>query len=432
MVIVTRVILLFAVVVASGTWVFAGSLAWRGQLLADQLLATDAARIKALSLPLAAEPAYTVARLEMEKVDFDQTIVADHLRAALKRQPLHAHYWLDYAEFEATRGNDEPALRHVVTAKELWPTRARLLFRAAQVEILLGDEPAALNTLAGAWHADPASEAGVEAIELAWGLLEDKTTLLSVFLPHDTPPNMHLPDYPARLFEFAIETDDVDFVDDAWDKLPESMKAPGESLFAYIDVMIANDAHGRARKKWHSLIANEDASNLISNGSFEAELINGGLGWRWANGLGFEISRDGDSSVVGRTSLRVTFDGQQNVNFANLNQTVVVQPEGLYRLTGQWRGHDVTTRAGPYIEVRSLDGGQSTREVTEVHWGSWDWSAFSVTVEVPESVRLLQIGLRREKTTNLDNKLGGSIWFDDIQLTQISALATEDLSLSER
>jgi hypothetical protein len=87
--------------------------------------------------------------------------------------------------------------------------------------------------------------------------------------------------------------------------------------------------------------------NLVTNGSFEFEIVNGGLDWRIIPVKGVVVSTDNRTFFDGVRSLRIEFGGKDFHVF----QYIPVKPKTLYRFTGYMRVQRVTTDSGPRFQI---------------------------------------------------------------------------------
>lgn len=158
----------------------------------------------------------------------------------------------------------------------------------------------------------------------------------------------------------------------------------------------------------------------IVNGGFEQELAQAGFGWIARDVKGAKWERDDEISYQGKYSLRIDFNGKENIAYHHLWQLVPAQPGGRYRLRGQWRGAYVTTRSNPYFQVFSVAAEKNVSARSESKRLTWDWQPFEMDLTMPEDAWFLTVRLRRNKTDALDNLISGAIWLDEISLETVS------------
>lgn len=111
----------------------------------------------------------------------------------------------------------------------------------------------------------------------------------------------------------------------------------------------------------------------------------------------------------------IEFLGTENLNFAGVQQQMLVEPGTTYNLTAQLRTEDLTTDQGVYLEV--LPGGGGSRLLkTDPLFGTQEWQSLGGLVEVPENVHTVVIRLRRNRSQQIDSRIAGKIWLDSVRL----------------
>ena len=90
----------------------------------------------------------------------------------------------------------------------------------------------------------------------------------------------------------------------------------------------------------------------LFNGNFEFEPTPSPFDWNLGHAQGVEVTRDCSTAGPGNCSLRISFAGTQNLDFAAASQLAFVQP-GPYRLHASIRTEGLTTDQG--IRFRICD-----------------------------------------------------------------------------
>jgi hypothetical protein len=114
-------------------------------------------------------------------------------------------------------------------------------------------------------------------------------------------------------------------------------------------------------------------------------------------------------------SLRIQFAGLENVDFHHVVQTVVARP-GSYRFCAYVRTIGITTDRG--LGFRIFDVAKPARFDVRIAGvtGTQDWVALKKTIVVPEGTGPLAIQVTRTPSGKFDNKIGGTVWIDDVVL----------------
>lgn len=396
-------------------WVYAGAQGWLSQRAAA---ASDAAGPDAVTMFSGwdGEADLIRARSLMANARYEPREVTRLLNASSRYRPLYAPVWIDLAENAYRRQDPELALAYIRLARDLWPHRALLLWRIALLQIKLGRQDDALVSLADYWRANPKDTAKVMA--LARRLEPQPQRLLRRLFDAAPRRDIEPAFYRRQLFLFARSLGDPDFSFALWEQLPDGLRRDATYLYPLIELMLDKGRYQLAGQIWRQLYGGSD-DNALHNGTFEQELLKGGLGWRANDGAGYRIERDARVVYHGAFSLHIAFDGTENVQLNGLSQIVIAEPGRHYRLTGYWRGEDISTRSGVFVQMQTLDGERRVVERNEPRWGSWRWQAFEFDLQMPEDAHLLQLSVRRRQTSALDKLLAGDVWLDDLKLVVV-------------
>lgn len=397
-----------AVLLAGSTvaWLYAGTLQWRSAMVLEQAMSRP---VTALSTddPPRFDPNVALygARQLSARGDGDRQIALALLEHSLRARPLYAPAWADYADLLLRQGRRAEAGRAAEHAVSLWPERHRLVWRVALLQMRLGNTPAALDTLARYWRLVPAR--GPMTLGFARRLEPDTDAFLARMLPAHLSVNDTL---ARQLLDFARQRAEPDLARALWARLDADLRASRRLLLAYIDYLRAIDADHEARAVWSEVFGDPA---LVHNGGFERPLFDAGFGWRAGEPAGVSIRRVRGGAYEGAYSLLIEFDGEHNVNFSHLRQTLILEPGRTYRLSGYWRASEITTRSGVFVEL--YDAGQRSNRVrTEARFGSWDWERF--TLDITPTTPHLELRLRRRSVQALDRLIGGRLWLDDVRM----------------
>jgi len=163
-------------------------------------------------------------------------------------------------------------------------------------------------------------------------------------------------------------------------------------------------------KRYVSADSNYGVSNWIDNSGFESEPTGQGFDWRIQPSPGVKAGLDTSVARSGRSSLRIEFDGSENLDFHHVAQRVWLPP-GRYRLTAWMRTADLSTDQGLALAFN----GVSTPALTGVH----DWTRVSADITVHDSKSLGDVQVVRQRSWRFDGKLRGVAWIDDVELRPI-------------
>jgi hypothetical protein len=160
-------------------------------------------------------------------------------------------------------------------------------------------------------------------------------------------------------------------------------------------------------------------SNWIYDGGFEKDRSASSLNWQIDKLANVEIIMDASVVHSGHRSLRVAFDGKQNVSFNHVSQTVFVQP-GHYKFQAYVRCEGITADQGVGFQIFDAEDSGRIDLKTPQLVGNHGWTEIEEKVSIRPDTRLLRIQLIRKPSWKLfDNNTTGSLWIDDVQLLNI-------------
>ena len=131
--------------------------------------------------------------------------------------------------------------------------------------------------------------------------------------------------YLAYLYEIG----DKESAKKAWEKKASyGVKNDRGQTLRHIEFLIAHGDLNEAFQVWKARLQEEGLSipsdeNLITNGGFETkEILGGGFDWKIINVPGAEVSFDHSMAFEGKRSLKIVFNGKENVDFRHVYQFV--------------------------------------------------------------------------------------------------------------
>ena len=128
--------------------------------------------------------------------------------------------------------------------------------------------------------------------------------------------------------------------------------------FPYFRFLIAKQEVAAAQTAWQQL-AGVDPSlqpylpsreNLIVNGGFEENVLNGGFDWWYESNTHAALAIDTSDFFSGTRSLSVTFDGR-NPGDAGIVQFIPVKPNTEYEFSAESRTEDIESASGPRFAI---------------------------------------------------------------------------------
>lgn len=342
---------------------------------------------------------------------------ANAYQQAITLNPLDPRNWdgLTTAYLQAgDTAKAEAALRGWFLAVPLSPDAA---WRMGNFLVLQDRVKEALPYLKDAGQLSPPLRAPL--FELAWKLLGDPEEILHELIPSD-------PKVREEYLLFLLQTKRVGNAWEVWrtDRNHHGGHSLGLGYFL-IEELITADMGEEAANVWEDLLSDtgrtwtKPAGELMTNGDFEAGLPNQGLDWRISLLPGFQIALDDSMPQSGSHSLKVTFDGTSNPDFAHVTQAVPVEPNHDYRFRGYLKTDNITSDSGLRFELllRDPTPGQGRELRTESRLGVNPWTQEQVDFRTGPSTHFVIVILRRLRSSTLNNMIKGSVWIDNLSLS---------------
>jgi Tetratricopeptide repeat len=335
---------------------------------------------------------------------------------AAQLSPYNAGYWADLGAAYEWAGRNTDALRAFTRARALFPNSPEINWKAANFYVRTRRTSEALAALQKVLLEDGTKERQV--FVLAVNATNDNQEILDQMLPLRASEIL---DY----LNFQVETGRMEAADQTWATLLE-LKLPFELTrsFPYLDALIQHRDVDRLTAAWAALCirfpqevcARESSPNLITNGDFASVPLNGGLDWRVTPVQGAAVSEDASVGVTGGKSLRIDFDGKQNLEYGHVLQYVPVTPNTTYTFAAHMRAQGITTDSGPRFEVLDAYNPSKLFVSTENVTGTSDWSAHQLEFKTSADTHMLIVKIARPASHKFDNQLAGTVWIARVTL----------------
>jgi len=334
---------------------------------------------------------------------------------ATRLSPHDAQFWADLGAGYDWAGRSNDALDAFQHARSLFPNSPEINWRLANFYVRAGKTTQALRSLRMVLQED--STAGRRVFTLATNATRDRNALLKM-----------LPPQPAVFFDylnFLIERDDIAGAEEVWARVLQlDLPFDLRGAFPYLDALIQHAELRQLSNVWSALAQRFPAQvqrparspNLVTNGGFESDILNGGLDWRVLPTEGTVVSLDSVGVFEGVRALRIIFDGSHNVDYAHVFQYVPVQAKTRYRFSGHMRLQDITTASGLRFQVRDAYNMDNIFVSSENLVGTSGWLEQHAEFTTLPDTRLLLLRVVRPVSTKLDNQIAGTVWIDDVRL----------------
>ncbi len=190
----------------------------------------------------------------------------------------------------------------------------------------------------------------------------------------------------------------------------------------YASDLVRSKLYEQAETVWSEQIKARDPdfpkNNRVFNGGFELDPMSTFFDWHLQDVQGVKISRD-TAAASGKWSLRVDFQGLENLSWGNVFHNVVVTP-GDYRIEARIRTEGITTDQGIFLRVLDAESGAPLFE-TEHFTGTHNWTTVGKAIHVEAKAKLLTIQLVRSPSLKFDNKIAGTLRIDSVSVAPLAS-----------
>ena len=374
---------------------------------------SEPATPKALPLPqlLGGFAGREMALLAGAAAEVDPATALEVLEARVRNYPIDPQHWLDLARVHARRGDDRRVDVLLRKAHASRPEARDALWSAAQIALQSGNAALAERQLR-LWLAEfPRDTERALFIGSRW--IEAPGELLDRMLP---PGRSYL----AEAMRVARRQRDPELAEAVWARLEPRPGLDDPAFLNYAELLFGLGELARIRALWADRDPAYDGRG-VANGGFSRPLGGSfGLNWRInRTPASVQIERDDETFLSPPASLRVRFNGKENIRLGAPSIRILVEPNAHYRLAGRWRADGLTTRALPYMQLTARE--TRLRERRNVPATTFDWQAWEIEFSTGEETRIVELTLRRDPTDNFDRNIGGTVWLDDIALERLPA-----------
>ena len=331
-------------------------------------------------------------------------------RAAVQLDPHSARYWFDLASAYQVLGdisNQTLALESAIAAD---PTTPDVAWEAANLYLVQGDNDKASREFRVVLENDP--ELANLAIRLCWRINPDVDTLLRDVVPARSPAYIAF----LELLEIKQETAATAKV---WAALMASSQ-PFELryVYDYFQYLLNHKDVDQARLVWQQAAPRFGLSsylptrnNLIVNGDFGLDVLNGGFDWQYQKQGSVTLTLDPSDFHGGHRSLQITFDGPGVID-AGIRQFVAVQPSTLYEFSAYYKNGELEGAGGPHFTIQDAYTQAVLYDSDELKEAGF-WKSATGEFTTGADCKLVLLHVRRLPE---GSPIRGKLWVDDFHL----------------
>jgi tetratricopeptide (TPR) repeat protein len=341
----------------------------------------------------------------------DPQSAVDSLRAAVELNPHDARYWFDLAAAYQVTGDISGQRAALDRALQAEPTAPDVAWEAANFFLIDGDIDRALRE----FHVVIENDISLvdAALRACWRVRPDADALLRDAVPARTDSLISFLDLltSKQETEGAIKT---------WERLAQlHEKFQNRYLYDYVRYLIAVRRPDAAMSAWEesadilgltAYLPTED--NLVVNGDFSLDILNGGFDWTYVNRTGVRPLLDPSDFHQGHRSLFLTFEGP-GIDDAGIQQLIPVHGATTYDFSAYYKSADFEGAGGPQIVLRDAYTGAPLYASDPLNDADF-WKEVHSKVTTPDSTTLLLLAIERLPA---GSPIRGKLWLDDFELS---------------
>jgi tetratricopeptide (TPR) repeat protein len=340
----------------------------------------------------------------------DPQSAIENFRAAVALNPHDAHYWFDLAGAYQVTGDlpgQRSALEHALQAE---PTAPDVAWEAANFFIVDGDIDRALRELHVVIEND--LELVYPAFTASWHVRPDADALLRDAIPANT-------DSLIAFLNFLMGKQETEGAIKTWNRLTQlHEKFSNRYLFDFVHYLIAAHRPEAAMTAWEQAVNTLGLSayqtsddNLVVNGDFSLDVLNGGFDWIYEGRTGVRPELDPSEFHQGHRSLSLTFEGP-GISDAGISQLIPVRGATSYEFSVYYKSAEFEGAGGPQIVLRDAYSGApvfASSNLTDADF----WKEIHSKVTTPDSTTLLRLAVERFPA---GAAIRGKLLLDDFEL----------------
>jgi tetratricopeptide (TPR) repeat protein len=342
----------------------------------------------------------------------DPATALEHYHAAVALNPHSARFWFDLASAYQVLGdtaNQTAALERAIQADSMTPDVA---WEAANLYLVQGENDKALREFRVVM-ANDASLTG-SAIQFCWRIKPDVDALLREVVPQNADAYIAF----VNLLQIKGETAGTFKV---WDALIAS-RQPFElrHVYEYLRFLIRQKQVDQAVLVWQQAAGRfglssylPSPSNLIVNGTFSLDILNGGFDWQYQKQSSVTLTYDENDFHTGRRSLLITVDGP-GISDAGIYQLIAAQPNTTYQFSGFYKNGEWEGAGGLHLSVQDMYSQAVYYDSDELKDAPF-WKSVGGDFTTSPDSKLLVLHVRRLPA---GSPIRGKLWIDDFHLVR--------------
>ena len=330
------------------------------------------------------------------------------LQSAAKLNPGAGRYGIALALAQQSIGDVDSGKTALKEALAADPRTPELAWEAANLYLAQGATDDAMKQFHVVLQNDP--ELTLPAIRTCWRIRPDIDYLLDTVIPPAVYPTM---------LDFLIAKSETAAAEKVWAQI-FAVQQPVErqDVFGYVKYLVLHREVAQAARVWQeaagmaSLQAYEPSStNLLVNGDFSLDMLNGGFDWVHQKSEGVSLALDPSEAHSSSRSLRITFDGP-GIRDAGISQVVAVEPNTSYEFSAFYKAEDMEGAGAMQFAIQ--DAYKETSFLMSEDLRNSDfWKKAGGAFTTGPDTELLMVRIVRVPP---GSPIRGKLWIDGLQL----------------
>ncbi|MFY9906597.1 MAG: hypothetical protein WBX02_02775 [Terriglobales bacterium] len=345
----------------------------------------------------------------------DPQSAIDSLRSAVALNPHDASYWFDLASQYQVTGDlagQRTALDQALRAE---PTAPDVAWEAANFFLIDGDIDRALREFHIVIEND--NDLADAALRASWRVRPDADAMLQEVVPART-------DSLIAFLYLLMDKRETEGAIKTWSRIAQlHERFSNQHLFQYVNYLIGARRPDAAMSAWEQTADAFGLSaytptddNMVVNGDFSLDILNGGFDWTYVNRTGVKPLLDPSDFREGHRSLSLTFEGP-GINDAGIQQLIPVHGATTYDFSAYYKSADFEGAGGPQIVLRDAYTGAPLFASDPLNDADF-WKEVHSKVTTPSSTTLLVLAIERFPA---GSPIRGKLWLDDFELAPEAA-----------
>jgi len=346
--------------------------------------------------------------------DYNSSIA--EYQAAVRLNPHYAKYWLRLADAYQMTEDTDGQTRAIGRAIQAEPTGPDVAWQAANLYLVQGRIDDALKEFHIVMEGAPTM--GGLVLQYCWRVRPDADALLNNVIPAT-------PDAYLSFLQLLTSKKETDAASRVWNALVHlGQPIPTQSVFEYIRYLLLQKEPGEASVVWRQATSVlglnaylPSSNNLIVNGDFHLDVLNGGFDWQYRKQPNVSLTLDTSEVHAGHRSLAIVFEGA-GVDEAGIYQLISVDPNTTYEFTGYYKNGEIEGAGAPHFVLQDLYTGKIYFESDDLKFGS-SWRQVSGDVTTEGDTKIIVLRVTRVPA---GSAIRGKLWIDDFRLVEKTAL----------